>query len=93
MIPFKPADDLLTMLAPVALALVVLLGLAWAALAFYKRNGTPFPGARQPRRLKVLERLALSRRSALLRVECDGRILLLGQAGDELSLLRSEKPE
>ena len=93
MIPYKPADDLLTLLGPMALALVVLLAVAWAALFLLKRHGGALPLARQPRRLKVLERLALSRRSALLLVECDGRPLLLCQSGDQISLIEGEGPE
>lgn len=90
MIPFKPAEDLLTLLAPVAVTLVVLLALAVAVLALLKRFGAPFP-ARQTRRLKLIERLALSRRTAVLLVECDGRRLLLGESGERISLLESEK--
>jgi flagellar biogenesis protein FliO len=91
LIPFKPADDLLTLLIPVAVALVVLLAVAAAVLAVYRRGGIQLGGARAPRRLKVLERLAVSRRSALLLVEYDGRTLLVGQSGEQLSLLESDK--
>jgi flagellar biosynthetic protein FliO len=76
------------MLAPVAVALVGLLALAVAALALLRRFGNPFPGTAQARRLKLVERLAVSRRSALLLVELDGRTLLLGQSGEQLSLLQ-----
>ncbi len=87
MIPFKPADDLVTLLLPVAVTLVLLLGAAAVALALLRRRGVLGGGRRQARRLKVIERLALSRRSALLIVEYDGRPLLLGESGEQLRVL------
>jgi flagellar biogenesis protein FliO len=87
-IPFKPADDLVGMLVPVLVVLLVLLlAAAWAALAALKRRGVLVPGGRQARRLRLVERLPVSRRSALLLVEYDGRPLLLGESGEQLRLL------
>lgn len=87
MIPFKPADDLVTLLLPVAVTLVLLLAAAAGALALLRRRGLLGSAGRQARRLKVIERLALSRRSALLIVEYDGRPLLLGESGEQLRVL------
>jgi flagellar biogenesis protein FliO len=89
-IPFKPADDLVTLLLPVAVTLVLLLAAAAVALALLRRRGA-LPGGRQARRLKLIERLALSRRSALLIVEYDGRPLLLGESGEQLQVLEPGK--
>ena len=55
MIPYKQADDLLTLLGPAALTLIVLLAAVWLVLVYLKRSGKSIGG---PRRLKVLERLA-----------------------------------
>lgn len=90
-IPFKPADDLFAMLLPVAIVLLVLAALAVAAMFWFRRAGLPLAGSRQARRLRLVERVVLSRRSSLLLVECDGRKLLLGESGDRLSLLDGEK--
>jgi flagellar biogenesis protein FliO len=90
-IPFKPADDLYAMLLPVAIVLLVLAALALAAMFWFRRAGLPLPGSRQARRLRLVERVVLSRRSSLLLVECDGRKLLLGESGDRLSLLDDGK--
>ena len=87
MIPFKPADDLVGLLVPAMVVLVLLLAAAAAVLALLKRRGVLLPGARQARRLRLIERLPLSRRSALLLVEYDGRPLLLGESGEQLRLL------
>ena len=81
------------MLLPVAVVLVIVLAGAALALALLRRHGAPFAAARQARRLKLVERLAVTRRSAVLLVEYDGRPLLLGQAGDQLSLLEAKKTE
>ena len=91
MIPFKPSDDLLSMLIPVVVMLLLLAGIAFALLTLARRRGALLPGA--ARRMRVVERLVLSRRSALLLVECDGRLLLLGQSGEQLSLLESRRAE
>ena len=88
-IPFKPGEDLFAMIGPALAVLVVLLGVALAALLGAKRYGFTLgrPGA--ARRLRVLERLALSRRASLVVVEWEGRPLLLGQSGDRLQLIAS----
>jgi flagellar biogenesis protein FliO len=92
-IPFKPAEDLFGMIGPAIAVLVLLLALAWAALLGAKRFGFA-PGRRgAANRLRVLERVALSRRSSLLVVEWEGRTLLLGQSGDQVRLIASgDKP-
>ena len=89
MIPFKPADEVLSMLIPVAVTLIVMIAAAFVVLKFGKQRII----ASGARRMKVVERLSLSRRSALLLVECDGRTLLVGQAGDRLSLLETKQSE
>ena len=81
------------MLLPIVVVLLVLLAGAALALALLKRHGAPFGAARQGRRLKLVERLAVTRRTAVLLVEYDGRPLLLGQAGDHISLLEAKKSE
>jgi flagellar biogenesis protein FliO len=86
-IPFKPADDLFGMLLPVAIVLLVLAAAAVLAVLYFRRAGLPLAGPRQARRLRLVERVVLSRRASLLLVECDGRKLLLGESGDRLSLL------
>lgn len=88
-IPFKPGEDLFAMIGPALAVLVVLLAVALAALLGAKRYGFTLgrPGA--ARRLRVLERLALSRRASLVVVEWEGRPLLLGQSGDQLQLIAS----
>jgi flagellar biogenesis protein FliO len=91
-IPFKPADDLAGMLVPVLVLLVLLLAAAVSALALLRRRGL-LPGARQARRLRLIERLPVSRRSAVLLVEYDGRPLLLGESGGELRALERGKTE
>jgi flagellar biogenesis protein FliO len=90
-IPYKPPDDLLGMLLPVAIVLLVLIVAAVAAMLWFRRAGVPLAGTRQARRLRLVERIVLSRRSSLLLVECDGRMLLLGESGDRLALLEREK--
>ena len=87
MIPFKPAEDLFALLVPVAALLLALLAAAAAALWYARRRGAGFAAAGKARRLRVLERLALSRHVALVLVEYDGRPILLGQSGERLSLI------
>jgi hypothetical protein len=82
-------------LVPVAAVLLVLLAAAAAALWWARRSGAApaLPGRR--RRLRVIERLALSRGAALVLVEYEGRTLLIGQSADRLSLIErgTEPPE
>jgi flagellar biogenesis protein FliO len=85
-IPYKPAEDLLTLAGPAMLVLVAVLALAAGAALILRRSGR-FAAARAPRRLRLVERLTLSRRAALLLVEVDGRPLLLGESGERLSRL------
>jgi flagellar biogenesis protein FliO len=89
MIPFKPAEDLLALLAPAAALLVALVAAAALVLWYARRHGgfVRFAAAGRPRRLRVLERLSLSRHASLVLVEYDGRALLLGQSGERVSLL------
>jgi flagellar biogenesis protein FliO len=87
LIPFRPEDDLLASLMPSALALALLAagaGLAW----FLKRRGVIGAGRQSgSRRLRVVERLPLSRRSTLILVEYDGHPMLIGESGGGLALL------
>jgi flagellar biosynthetic protein FliO len=72
---------------PLLAVLAVLLAAA-AAFAWYaRRRGLSFPLQGRVKRLRVVERLALSRRSALVVVEYQGRTLLLGQSGDQITLI------
>ena len=63
------------------LALAGVSGLAWAVLALLARRGLLSGSARGPRRVRVLERVALSPRRQLYLVQADARVFLLG-AGD-----------
>ena len=85
-IPFKPAEDLLALAGPAMIALVVVLAAAAGVALLLRRSGR-LPVARAARRLRLVERLALSRRAALLLVEVDGRPLLLGESGERLCRL------
>ena len=75
------------MLLPVIVLLGVLLAAAAALLWWTRRRGglASVQGAR--RRLRVIERLALSRGAALILVEYEGRALLLGQSAERVSLI------
>jgi flagellar biogenesis protein FliO len=75
------------LLTPVAAILLAVLLAAWFSLWYARRKCIGLPGPGKGRRLKILERLALSQRSALVLVEYDGRPILLGQSGDRLSLV------
>jgi len=86
-IPFKPAEDLWSTLVPMAATLLLLLAVAAAVLWYARRQGASFPIAGRERRLRVLERLALSRRAMLVVVEYEGRKYLIGQSGDQISLV------
>jgi flagellar biogenesis protein FliO len=85
-IPFKPDPDLWSSLWPMLVALAVLALLGIAAVLVSRRLGWN-AAARPGRRLRVVERLPLSRQSALLLVECDGHTLLVGQAGASIRLI------
>jgi flagellar biogenesis protein FliO len=88
-IPFKPPEDLFGMIGPALAVLAVMLAVAVAALLGAKRYGFAIGKRGAPGRLRVLERLALSRRASLLVVEWEGRRLLVGQSGERLSLIAS----
>jgi flagellar biogenesis protein FliO len=91
-IPFKPADDLFATLGPLVLVLLVLTLAAAALLWYLRRNGVTLAVPGKARRLRVIERVALSRNAALVLVECDGRTLLVGQSGDRVSLIERAAP-
>ena len=74
-------------LVPVALLLIVLLAVAAAVLWWTRRGGGIHAVQGTRRRLRVIERLALSRGSALILVEYEGRSLLLGQSAERVSLI------
>jgi flagellar biogenesis protein FliO len=67
--------------------LIVLLGAAAALLWWTRRGGAAHPVPGRRRRLRVIERLALSRGAALVLVEYEGRALLIGQSADRVSLI------
>jgi flagellar biogenesis protein FliO len=72
---------------PAALLLIVLL-VAAAALLWWTRRGAGVGAAQGARRrLRVVERLALSRGAALILVEYEGRALLIGQSAERISLI------
>ena len=74
---------------PAALLLIVLL-VAAAALVWWTRRGGVVGAAQGARRrLRVVERLALSRGAALILVEYEGRALLIGQSAERISLIES----
>jgi len=87
MIPYKPAEDMWALLAPVAAIVLAVLLAAGFMLWYARRKGIGLHPPAKGRRLKVVERLALSQRAALVLVEYDGRAILLGQSGDQLSLV------
>jgi flagellar biogenesis protein FliO len=80
------------MIIPVIAVLLVLLAAAAVALWQARRRGVRLALGAHGRRLRVIERLALSRQAALLLVEFDRRTLLIGQNSDRLTLL-SEKTD
>lgn len=65
-------------------ALLTVLGLLVGMLWLVRRHGTGFSGpGRRPRRLEIVERLALDGRSSLTLIRRDGRehLVLLGPQG------------
>ena len=91
-IPFKPAEHLLSLAGPSLAVLGALLVLA-ALVALLARRRGPFAASRAARRLRVVERLALSRRASLLLVEVDGRPMLLGETAERLARLDLAPPD
>lgn len=85
-IAFKPEADEWAALWPVAAVLAVLVLVAVSAAIGARRLGWR-AGAHAGRRVRILERLPLSRQCAVLLLECDGRVLLVGQSGDRLCLI------
>ena len=86
-IPFKPAEDLYSLLVPILVVIAIGLAATVAVALGARRFGGRFAMRGNPQRLRVLERLAVSRRAALLVVEWEGQRLLLGQSGEQLSLI------
>jgi flagellar biogenesis protein FliO len=92
-IPFKPADDLWSTLAPGLAMLVVLAAIAAFVVWYSKRRGVTLALPARHRRLRVVERLALSRHASLVVVEYDGKPLLIGEGATGVSLLSAAAPE
>lgn len=90
-IAFKPQDEAWESLW-LALALLVALALIAAAVVYVARRPGWRPGERTGRRLRVLERLPVSRQGTLILVECDGRTLLIGHAGTSIRLIERMEP-
>lgn len=72
---------------PAALLLIVLLVAAAALLWWTRRGGGVGAAQGARRRLRVVERLTLSRGAALILVEYEGRALLIGQSAERISLI------
>lgn len=85
-IPFRPEESFWAPLWP-ALAVLGALVLVAAAAAYGARRFGWRRIAGAGRRLRILERLPVSRQGALLLVECDGRTLLIGQSGSSIRLV------
>ena len=72
--------------------LVVLAAIAAFAIWYARRRGVALPAPARRRRLRVVERLALSRHASLVVVEFDGKTLLVGE-GAQVSVLPADRPE
>jgi hypothetical protein len=85
-IAFRKDDGLGAMALDVGLGLAVAIAVAGVVLFLLRRH---LMGARNAsgRRLRLLETLRLTPKSALFLVEFDGRSVLLGQQGDSLTVL------
>ena len=85
-IAFRKDDGLGAMALDVGLGLAVAIAVAGVVLFLLRRH---LRGARNAsgRRLRLLETLRLTPKSALFLVEFDGRSVLLGQHGDSLTVL------
>jgi flagellar biogenesis protein FliO len=80
--PFDMTGSMIRMLG----GFLFCLGLFGAGIHFYKRYFMQ-SGGKIERRLKILERLPISTKNALLLVELDGRELLLATGPDSPKLL------
>jgi flagellar biogenesis protein FliO len=90
-IPYKQDTDLADQLARVGLGLVLALGVGVAGLYGYRRYFARYltPAGR---RMRVVESLRLTPKTALFLVEVDGRTLLISQAGETLVALSRDVP-
>jgi flagellar biosynthetic protein FliO len=59
-------------------ALLIVLGVLWLAARFMKGRILPLSGAAKDRRLKLVEKLSLSPKQAILLVRVDDREILIG---------------
>ena len=90
-IPFRKDDDTGALALNVATGLVVSIGLAVGVLFVLRRylqKSQQAPG----KRLRVLETVRLTPKSALYLVEVDKRTLLIGQQGETLAVLAQSMP-
>jgi flagellar biogenesis protein FliO len=78
---------------PIAAILLVLMAIAAFVLWYAKREGIRIRLPGVSKRLKVVERLTLSQRTSLVLIEFDGRTLLLGVAGDRISVVEASSPK
>jgi len=85
-IPFRKDDDAGDLVVRVALGLGVSLLVAFGILIAVRRYGTPLQRG-TGRRLKLLESIRLTPKSALFLVSLDERTLLIGQQGETLVVL------
>ena len=66
--------------------LAICLAVLFIGVAIYKRLNPNVVGTRRDQRMKVLDRLALGGRAAVLLIEVDGRQALVGVASDSVSI-------
>jgi len=85
-IPFRKDEDTGALAMSVVTGLVISVGIGIGALSLLRRYLTRIqqsPG----RRLRVIESVGLTPKSALFLVECDAQVLLIGQQGESLAVL------
>lgn len=90
-IPYKQDTDLAGQLARVGVGLVLALGVGVSALYGYRRYFARYL-APAGRRMRVVESLRLTPKTALFLVEVDGKTLLISQAGETLVALSRDVP-